>query len=207
MNNLTKRLLIALFFAFFTLSTANIFAQTDYVITNDGTKIMGEVKNHGVDKVKFKAAGQEKNKKYKPADIKETYKAGHGVFRSLLTPKSKKKVFLQVLEDGKIKLYEYFKTSTIYGSSMGTPGAGFGGVGYGSTYNMSNKSWYAQKDNGELIDIKTTEIWGSRKERKAKFLNLVQDNAHVADRYKAEDKFNFDFVRSLIVEYNTSATK
>ena len=77
-----------------------------------------------------------------------------------------------------------------------------GGYSTMGMYNSTNKSWYAQKDSSEVVEVKTNQIWGSRQGRKDNFLRLVQDNQHVADRYNAEDKFNFDFVRSLIVEYN-----
>ncbi len=203
MNRLKYLLSITCLLACILGTNGNLFAQTDYIITNNGDKVMGEVKSHTVDKVKFLPAGQKKSAKYKPSEIKEAYKAGHGVFRSILVPKRKKPCFLQVLEDGKIKLYEYYKVSYnyygMYGSSMSVGP----GLGYGGGYNSTKKTWYAQKDGGELVDIKTNQIWGSRKARKEGFLNLVNDNKHVADRYAAEDKFNFDFVRSLIVEYNS----
>jgi len=197
---LSKKLLSFVFLAALLMwKASNLHAQTDYVITNDGVKIMGEVKTHNVDKVKFKAVGEEKMKKYKPKEIKEAYKAGHGVFRSVYLPKNQSQSFLQVLEDGKIKLYEYYKSSgTMYGM---TPMAGGGYTPMGM-YNNTKKAWYAQKDSSEVVEVKSNQIWGSRQGRKDNFLRLIQDNQHIADRYNAEDKFNFDFVRSLIVEYN-----
>ena len=93
MRNLKNLLFVTTLIACIIGTTASLHAQTDYIITNEGTKIMGEVKTHNVDKVKFKAAGEEKTKKYKPKELKEAYKAGHGVFRSVLMPKNKAHLF------------------------------------------------------------------------------------------------------------------
>lgn len=201
--NISKIFLpIACFFAFVLLNCQNLYAQTDYVIMNDGTKVMGEVQSQTTSKVKFKAVGEKKSKKFKSADIKEGYKAGYGVFRSIVYAAGKKPAFLLVLEDGKIKLYEYYESSTSYYAS-GPYGAGNGT--FGRTYNNVNKTWYAQKDGNEIAQVKTNQIWGSRKTRKDRFFNLIEDNAHVAERYQNEDKFSFDFIRSLVIEYNTLA--
>lgn len=53
MNIFNYRFLSFLIFLFSLTSGITLYAQTDYVITNDGVKIMGEVKSHNVDKVKF----------------------------------------------------------------------------------------------------------------------------------------------------------
>ncbi len=50
-------------------------------------------------------------------------------------------------------------------------------------------------------------MWGNRKDRKDIFLNMVKDNAHVAACYEKADKFKFDFIRSLISEYNDLIAK
>jgi hypothetical protein len=180
-------------------------AQSDYIITNDDKKVMGEVKNHNVDKVKFVPAGEKKSKKFKPEDIKEAFKAGHGIFQSHNLPNGKGPSFLQLLENGNIKLYEFFKNG--YTSAYGAP------VSYGAsgTFMIAKSNptryWYARKEGGELVEIKSNQIWGSRKNRKDNFSELIKDNPHVADRYQTEDKFTFDFVRSLIVEYNSTQAK
>ncbi|WP_448633265.1 hypothetical protein [Pedobacter panaciterrae] len=67
--------------------------------------------------------------------------------------------------------------------------------------------WYAQKDNGELVEVKSNQMWGSRKTRKDNFSTLIADNPRILDRYIKEDKFTFDFVRSLIEEYNNTQEK
>lgn len=181
---------------------SSLFAQTDYIINNDGVKIMGEVKSNNYNKVKFIPDGEKKVQKFNPKQLKESYKAGEGVFRSVVRSKGEAPLFLKVLEDGRVKLYEYFRQSA--GGYTGGAAGGAGGYFVGGS---TQKRWYAQKDEGVLVDIKSNGIWGSRKDRKDNFLNLVTDNAHVTERYKKVDKFNFDFVRSLIVEYNTLKAK
>lgn len=206
MNIFNCRFLSIFIFLFSLTSSITLYAQTDYVITNDGVKVMGEVKSHNVDKVKFIPDGEKKTKKYKPEDIKEAYKAGHGIFCSLILPGDKKASFLQLLDKGKIELYEFFKNgyTTMYGTPMSngpSPGP-FVGV-------RSNpvRYWYARKEGGDLVEIKTNMIWGSRKDRKDNFSALIKDNDHVLNRYQTKDKFTFDFIQSLIVEYNGSPAK
>lgn len=203
MNNTMKGMLMGILTGFVMTFSSDVNAQTDYVINNDGAKIMGEVKSHNVDKVKFIPANEKKAQKFNAEQLKEAYKAGHGVFRSVAAAEGKKPSFMQVLEDGKIKLYEYFKTSTMYGA----PAGGFGNGAIGSTYNSTKKRWYAQKDGGEVVEVKSNGIWGSRKNRKDNFFNMIKDNVHVAERYENADKFSFDFVQSLIEEYNALIVK
>lgn len=199
MKTFNHRLLASIFFLFLLTSGIDTNAQTDYIINNEGVKVMGEVKNHNVDKVKFIAVGEKKADKYKPEDIKEAYKAGHGVFRSLILPGDKSASFLQLLEDGKIKLYEFFKNG--YTTTYGAP-VSYGGTGTYMGRSTPTRYWYAQKEGGELVEIKSNQIWGSRKGRKDNFSKLINDNQHILDRYQTADKFTFDFIRSLIVEYN-----
>lgn len=202
MNNYKKHFI----FLFLCISSiglgSDLYAQTDYIINNDNAKIMGEVKSHNVDKVKFIPAGEKKVQKFNAEQLKEVYQAGHGVYRSIVREEGGSPSFLQVLEDGKIKLYEYYQAgSTMYSAPMAGGGMGFvGGSG-------PKKRWYAQKDGGAVADIKSNGIWGSRKDRKDNFLNMIKDNPHVAERYAKADKFSFDFVRSLIVEYNDLKAK
>ena len=198
MERFMKGMRISILMLFVTVFASRTYGQTDYIINNDNTKILGEVKSHNVDKVKFIPANEKKVQKFNAQQIKEAYKAGHGVFRSVAVDEGKKPSFLQVLEDGKIKLYEYFKSSTMYGA----PAGGFGSGAFGTSYSSPKKRWYAQKDEGEVVEVKSNGIWGSRKDRKDNFLNMIKDNVHVADRYEKADKFSFDFVQSLIEEYN-----
>lgn len=195
---------VSILILFVMLFAGKTYGQTDYIINNDNTKILGEVKSQNVDKVKFIPANEKKVQKFNAQQIKEAYKSGHGIFRSVAVAEGKKPSFLRVLEDGEIKLYEYFKSSTMY---SGVPAGGYGGGGFGATYNSTKKRWYAQKDNGEVVEVKSNGIWGSRKNRKDNFFNMIKDNAHVAERYEQADKFSFDFVQSLIEEYNGLTVK
>lgn len=200
MKKFMKLMLISILMLFVNCFAYQLYAQTDYIINNDNAKIMGEVKSHNVSKVKFIPAGEKKVQKFNASQIKEAYQAGHGVFRSIVTAEGKKPAFLQVLEDGKIKLYEYYEGTMMYSAPMSGAAGGF-------AYNNIKKRWYAQKDAEEIVEVKSNGIWGSRKDRKDNFLNMVKDNTHVATRYEKADKFSFDFVRSLISEYNELIAK
>jgi hypothetical protein len=168
--------------------------QTDYVINNDNVKIMGEVKSLNFNKVKFIPDGEKKVQKFNARQIKEAYKSGKPKVRSIEMAIGERPLFLDVLEDGKIKLYEYFRSS---------PGYAGGGVGgFGGSAGSNSKKWYAQKGEEKIIELKTNGIWGSRKARRDSFFNMIKDIDKVKERYEKVDKFNFDLVRSLIEEYN-----
>lgn len=207
MNKMMNLVPVSLLMLFLMGFSNMLYAQTDYIINNDNTKVMGEVKSHSVDKVKFIPVGVKKAQKFNAQQIKEAYQAGHGVFRSVAVSDGKKPCFLQVLEDGEIKLYEYNKGTTMYNAPVYGGGMAGGGMGFGTVYNNTKKRWYAQKDGSAIVEVKSNGIWGSRKDRKDNFLNMIKDNVHVKERYEKADKFSFDFVQSLIVEYNTLKAK
>lgn len=187
-----------LFFSVFTIDP--LLAQDDFIINNNGEKVIGEVIKIGFEKVKFRPSTDKKKMKFKPVDIKEAYEEGDGLFRSVFVPKLKKQIFLRVLEDGKIKLYEFY-TNSGGGASMGITSAGF--PHSGASVRNVQKYWYAEK-SGEIIEVKTNSWWGSRKKRKEDFYNLIQDNEKIAGLYETEQKFSFDFVRFLIKKYNAN---
>lgn len=189
---------------FFILLAHQGQAQSDYILNRDGSKVMGEVKNYNLKQVKFVPAGEKKAKKYNTEQVNELYKAGHGTFRALSLKEDKKRVFLHVLEDGKIKLYEFLVKGYVQGAPMYN-GLGFSNMGAG--YSYKNQRWYAQKEGSKLVDVKSNGIWGSRKDRKDAFSNLIADNPQVTKRYLEKDKFTFDFVMSLVVEYNKKAAE
>lgn len=203
MNIPKATLLFPVLSFFFAILTIGAQAQTDYIIMNDGTKVLGEMKSHTVKKVRFKADGSKKTQRFKPADITEAYKTGNKKFRSVELPNKNGKYFVEVLQDGKIKLYEFFKGAAGYRYSAPNP---YGGAGFATTGNNPAQYWYAQKDGGELVEVKSNQIWGSRKARKDNLSALIADNPQVLNRYNKEDKFTFDFIRSLIEEYNTKAS-
>ncbi|WP_448633264.1 hypothetical protein [Pedobacter panaciterrae] len=83
-----------LFFCFlFSFATSKVQAQTDFVIMNDGTKLMGEIKNQNLKKVKFIGSGEKKVRKFGPTDITEVYKTGRETFRSVGLPGNKGRFF------------------------------------------------------------------------------------------------------------------
>ena len=194
-----SRLLPCAFLFVLVMLTYQASAQTDYIIKKDGVKVMGDVKSYSINKVKFIPVGETKALKYDPDQVNEIFSTKDGIFRSVLLNKDQHRTFLQVLEDGRIKLYRYIVSSGAPGAPMFN-GGGFSGMGVG--YSHTKLSWYAQKDGSALIEVKSNSIWGSRKGRKDAFLALIADNEQVTQRYQAEDKFTFDFVRSLVEDYN-----
>lgn len=182
-------------FVFCSLTVSKLSAQDDFIIDVNGTKIVGQANKVEFEKVKFQPLAEKKKLKFKPSDLKEVFRKKDGLFRSVYVPDKKKQLFLKVLEDGKLKLYQYYNNVKRWGYF----GAGPNPIANASSLDII---WYAEK-NGELVEIKTNSWFGSRKARKERFREFIQDNERILQRYEAEQKFSFDFVRSLIADYNS----
>jgi len=182
-------------FVFCSLTVTKLSAQDDFIIDVNGTKIVGQANRVEFEKVKFKPLTEQKKIKFKPSELREIFRKKDGLFRSVYVPDKKKQLFLKVLEDGKIRLYEYYKN---------TKGWGYFGAGPNPMPNASSvdKNWYAEK-NGELVEIKTNSWFGSRKARKERFREFIKDNEKILQRYESEQKYSFDFIRLLIADYNS----
>lgn len=95
---------------------------------------------------------------------------------------------MQRLEDGKICLYEQVIN------------------GYN---NISTTNWYANKDNGPVVMIKTntlTIIGPDHSDRMKDFLKLINDDPKITATFTAENSFSFYTIRKYIRQYNQAAS-
>ncbi|MFD1257587.1 hypothetical protein ACFQ3S_12335 [Mucilaginibacter terrae] len=163
--------------------------QTGIIVNLNGDTVKCEMKFPFIGADKYKTAEMEDFKKfnvkdvsyYRTDDLKRVYRATH-------LPKSKKLVFLQLVEDGKITLYTYTVTSYGY---------------MGATY--TNTTWYVSKDNGELQELKTKALFGnsSKKSRQNIFSEMIADNPEVLKQYEEADNFSFKTLQNTVHYYNT----
>lgn len=188
----TKLLLLFTFYcSFFTASQA--FAQKDYVILVNGDTVRGKMTKSLFGALKFKASGKAENEKLETNRFKEYFNSkDSSYFVALTLNKQRKPEFLERLENGKIKLY---KSVVNYPGTVGARGVMTGG---GST-----ETWYASKDDGELLEIKTSAILsGSRNEREKNFDALMASYPELLEDFKKEKSFSFDTLRAYIKKYN-----
>ena len=156
---------------------------------------MGKVKSITFETVKFIPDGEKKAEKFSPNQIKEAFKIDMGIYKAIIFPDDDIPCFLRVLEDGKIKLYEYFLKPPPMISPTGFSNGG------------SVMRWFIQKENSGLLEIKTNGSLSDRNKKKDTFLQLIADNSHLTERYHTNRKLNYELIRSLVVEYNKKAAE
>ncbi|WP_316798405.1 hypothetical protein [Pedobacter frigidisoli] len=175
---------------FFILSLCfaqTIKAQSEYVVTLQNDTIKGEVKNYFDYLVKFIPEGGSEKVKYSTNEIKSFHVEKTRKYptdcEAVKLPDKKNILFAHRVISGKITLYELIETSVSYDGRS-----------------SSSVTWYVKKQGQEIIAIKTSRISFSRKERDEALFALLKDKPEVANRYQNEDKFSFDFIRSIITD-------
>ncbi|WP_153800521.1 hypothetical protein [Foetidibacter luteolus] len=114
------------------------------------------------------------------------------LYRQQTIPGDKKASFLLCIEDGKIQLYEYERTISTFSPNGGS--------------SSTTIIWYAKKADGEMVEIKTNALMGSREKRKQHVSDLLKDNEEVYKQFLDASSFSFKTIRKLIQQYNLQAT-
>jgi hypothetical protein len=182
------------FFILITFSSLDGKSQSDYIINNTGDTTYGKITHNVLKKPRFAANG--KTITCKPEMIREYYQSNRDrLVCSRNLPGEETPIFLDVLEKGKIMLYE-IETKMRTNTGTGMPN---------TSITSTTTTWYAQKGVQQLREIKTNIISGSRADRKDALLFLINDNAELLARFKSEPSFSFEMIRKLIQDYNRQA--
>ena len=178
--NLYLRLtfILSMFCAFCTQASA----QQDFIVTSKNDTLKGEIKKQLIGFYKFKPDGTDRFNKIKIGETKEFYKAEKEInYLVKPRPDKSKPDFLQRLVRGKIDLLEYYRQAG---------------------NNQVDIVWYACKSNGELLEVKSNHIFGSRNERKDNLYKLLGDNPELLEKFKKDNSYSFDAVKDCIKSYN-----
>ncbi|BAU55222.1 hypothetical protein [Mucilaginibacter gotjawali] len=165
-------------------------AQSDYVITVGGDSISCKIIAPAFGPIKYQSAAMDAPKRIKSDEIKEYYLSGdRQLYRAVFINYDKRATYLNVIENGKISLYEVINTTY---SSM-------------TMASITTKVWYIGKGTNYVKDFKSNGLFNSRSrnERKDGFAEMLEDNKNIYDKYRTEDKFSFEQIRNLIHLYNT----
>ncbi len=159
----------------------------DYLVTVQGDTTWGKFRKNLFQLVFL--VGEEKIK-IKVAEHKSYYVGrDSSLYRALPVPGRENKQWCFTLEDGRIRLYEFYV-------SQGTNNTGA---------TLSTTSWYATKDDSLLLDVKTNSFWGSRKARKEALLQLLSDDPDMQKEFEQAENFSIKTIRALIKKYNQRA--
>ena len=182
------------------LASTQLKAQKqDYIINNLGDTVKCEVKVPPLFGVpRYKTAGSNQWQRISLKNTNEYYTTqNHTLIRRVVKPDGKA-VFMKVLENGKISLYEESTTDTnMAAGPNATP-----------TTTISTE-WYAAKTPdlnkvAKKIDLGSFGLsFKSKKKRIAEISAMMVDDKAVADKFTADDKFNYKAVRNIIHLYNT----
>lgn len=156
----------------------------DFLITSKNDTLKGEIKKQFIGFYRFKPEGTDSFNKIKLRETKEFFKAEKEInYLVKERPDKKSPDFLQRLVRGKIDLLEYYRQSG---------------------NNHVDIVWYASKQNGELFEVKSNRIFGSRSERKDNLYNLISDKPELLEKFKKDDSYSFDAVKDCIKSYNAN---
>ena len=163
-----------------------ISAQTDYAVSIKGDTIRGTIKKSLMGKVRLQTTDgkimmdPDNISIYYDSDDYKTYCSRH-------LPGRSEPVFITRLIEGPIKMYSY----TIHYNN--------------DNQRFSTTTWYAEKENIPLHEIKAGGLRSGKDERKAFFRSLIADNPGLAKRFDDDDSLNLSFLKELIIEYNNQA--
>jgi len=153
----------------------------DFIVTKSGDTINGVMNKNLLGKLILKVTD---GQKFEVAleDVNSYYLAGkRALFIAKQIPKKSKPSYVEVLERGKINLYEH---------NVKTPEG------------VVITNWYANKDSDVLEDIITSQLFSKVKPREELFMKLISDNDALLAAYKLEKKYNFGVKRNYIKAYN-----
>ena len=180
-KNLTLVLLLVL--GAFTAAKAELVWKTGYVVLNNGDTLKGEIKYNTkkelslFSKVYFKNA-ENVQKTYKPDDVKAY---GYEDIRFLTRTMDKELVFLKLVSEGQINLFEW-QYEVYHGDET-----------------LVEKDFYIEKVGGEA---KEPEKLKGNKFKKT-VSELMADNTELVARINGEDKkYEINDMQSVIEEYN-----
>ncbi|TSD66148.1 hypothetical protein FFF34_001740 [Inquilinus sp. KBS0705] len=182
------------------LFTLNANAQTvDYIINYKSDTVKCAIgKGFLAKNYSYKLTPDGKSVKISIDDVKEYYIAKDKILnRAVIREGKDKREYMQLIEGGKIDLYEK-NTTTTYGSGPNQ-----------MINTTSNTLWYISKGSDTVKEVKNNEVSifslfnKSRKDRKSDFVEMIHDNKEVYDKYIADDKYSFKQVQRLVHYYNT----
>ena len=166
------------------LLTSVLQAQTDYAITMKGDTMWGAIQKNLVGKLRRLKTADGKIK-MDPATI-AMYSDNYTRYYSRRLPHSSKPTFIALIIEGAIRMY----THTIDDGNSST--------------NYASTTWYAEKENIPLTEIKVANFLGKTEANKAFFRSLIADNPKLVKRFDDNRSFTFSFLEGLIIEYNES---
>jgi hypothetical protein len=168
------------------LSTTSAYAQNDYVVINKNDTIRGSLEP--IYKAYPKLISGSKTIWCHPSIVKSYFNSKKGsLYRSVMMTGAEEPIFLQILETGKINLYEWEYSYDNTGTTT------------------TSITWYADKAGYPLKEVKRTGVGGNASARKVAMEFLLSDNGPIAQEFINKETYSFDYLRATIRKYNAEA--
>ena len=181
----------------------DLFAQhKGYLIfSNHDTLVCAKVKNSNSsnDEVKYKTNSDDDDFETADARLIIQYQLSNkngDIYKSMIIDSTQTPVFMQILEDGKICLYE----EVVHGGMSTYTTNGITNSVFSATIN-----WYISKDNQPLILIKTSDIAFDEKKRRQILADMFKDDPKLYSEFARGDDFSKYVIRGCIRHYNQAA--
>jgi hypothetical protein len=179
----------------------DLFAQhKGYVIySNHDTVVCAKVKKSKNDEVKFKRNDDDDDFETADAGLIIQYQLSNksgDIYKSMIKDLNQPPVFMQILEDGKICLYEEVAHGRM--STYSTNGIMYGAF-------SASINWYINKNNQPLILIKTSDIAFGEKKRRQILADMFKDDPKLYSEFATGDDFSKYVIRGCIKHYNQAA--
>ncbi len=169
-------------------------AQDDYVITAAGDSIPCKIKiPFGGGTATYFKKGMFEPKSMAYWQVKRYYIADKKqLFESVVLKGTKDHYYMNLIENGKIKLYEVKDVNYAWGRNV--------------TYKMTDLAWFINAGADTVQAIKTTQrglaAFAGREKRRDELSERLKDNQPLYDLYVGNE-VNFKDLRKIIHSYNT----
>jgi len=170
----------------------------DYIITVKGDSIPCRITDRMFSEVIYIDSKKAIPEKMTWDLVKEFYlNDSNELYRAVYINNYKVPNRLQVIENGKISLYQILETSDSFHAATPTFNS------YSTTHTAT--TWYVGKgsDHVKILKFNGLTFENTRAERKADFAKLLVDNKNVYDKFDAEDDFSFSGIQKIVHLYNT----
>jgi hypothetical protein len=180
--------------AFYSSGFAQGNTGKGYVITTANDTVKCEIKGGLFTDMKYRPVNATEFSKIKADNIKE-YFDGETHYVAVLKPGATQPEYLALRQKGKLTVYEDAANDT-----GGKPIIG-GNIGIGGS---PVTTLYISKDNSPVISLQPVAKQHNalRLKRKKIFMAVIADDAPLAEKFNAEDTYNYTTLQKYVSEYN-----
>ncbi len=177
------------------LFSVNVFSQrTDYIVTFKKDTVYGVLKYTFGYPTSLMSDSGRYSVDVNNVDAYYESDKNH-LYKNKALPEKTRHIFFRCLEIGRISLYA--NITTLVTTSAQNPGM--------ITGNTKSIQLFAEKEEGKLVEVKSSGMLSGNKKHRKDFLDLISDNKALVDIYNQNKDFELPYIQYYIHEYNKQA--